>query len=131
MRLKQRECEVWFLSGCGLYPHVDDRRTSFAAACAFAQGNGLEGVVLPASVRGTSLLEPLKHEPYWLNFSTRSRMQVLLSRPEMAAEAAALQLRLMTYGLENNDRAGQQKQRDLGVSGVIVDDVQGALSGAA
>lgn len=49
--MKQGEYDVYFLSGCGLYQHVDSRRTSIAAALAFASDKHLSGVVLPGSVQ--------------------------------------------------------------------------------
>ena len=56
---KQSQYNVWFLSGCGLYEHVDPRRTSIAAALAFARDRSLAGVVLPAEVGHNYLLESL------------------------------------------------------------------------
>ena len=47
---KQQRYPVWFLSGCGLYPHVDPRRTGTSAALDFAKLNNLAGIVLPAKV---------------------------------------------------------------------------------
>jgi hypothetical protein len=48
---KQQRYPVFFLSGCGLYPHADPRRTSIPAALAFAEALHLAGVVLPVEVR--------------------------------------------------------------------------------
>jgi glycerophosphodiester phosphodiesterase len=96
-----------FLSGGGVYPHVDPRRTSVAAAVDFAAGSGLQGVVLNTAA--------LQWEPG-------------------AVEAARNRgLRVMTYGAANDSPEWVRRQFFLGVQGVIVDDVAGvaaALSAA-
>ena len=60
--LRQRRYPVWFLSGCGLYRHVDPRRTSIPTALAFAKQKSLTGVVLPAKVSSINIkvLDPSK-----------------------------------------------------------------------
>ena len=55
---KQQCYPVWFLSGCGLYPHVDPRRTGTSTALDFAKLNNLAGVVLPAKVSRILLFIP-------------------------------------------------------------------------
>lgn len=42
----------------------------------------------------------------------------------VVVDAEVQGLGLMTYGLENDNEAAIEKQRGLGVQGVIVDDVQ-------
>ena len=54
-------------------------------------------------------------------------LQVLLANEGMVLEAERLGLGLMTYGLENDEEAGIERQRQLGVKGVIVDDVQALM----
>ena len=54
-------------------------------------------------------------------------LQVLLANESMVLEAERLGLGLMTYGLENDEEAGLERQRQLGVKGVIVDDVQALM----
>jgi len=105
MRKRQDQHDVWFLSGCGLYEHVDSRRTSIAAALDFAAAHNLRGVVLPAVI--------------------------LLANESMAQEAQARGLGLMTYGLENDDASAIVKQYELGVAAAIVDDVEGLMSSSS
>lgn len=88
---------VMFLSGGGAYRHADPRRTSFAAAVAWAAAAELAGVIFHAG--------RLRAEP--------------------GAVRAALDagLQVMTYGLDNVDAEYVQEQYRAGVHGVIVDDV--------
>ncbi len=92
---------MFFLSGCGIYPHVDPRRTSIPAAVAFAHQHALAGVVLPASV--------------------------LMANVGLVQDAAALGLKVLTYGLENNQVEVVSTQQKLGVHAAIVDDVESTL----
>ncbi|GAX85412.1 hypothetical protein CEUSTIGMA_g12828.t1 [Chlamydomonas eustigma] len=99
---RQQHCPVWYLSGCGLYPHIDERRTSFQAALDFISTSKLAGLVLPA--------------------------KVLLSQEHVVPTAKALGIGIMTYGLENDDDAAIVKQKALELEGVIVDNVQALLA---
>ena len=54
--------------------------------------------------------------------------QVLLANEDMVAQASMLALGLMTYGLENDSREALERQRQLGVQGAIVDDVQALMA---
>jgi glycerophosphoryl diester phosphodiesterase len=45
----------------------------------------------------------------------------------MLVEAEGRGLGLMTYGLENDEETSIERQRRLGVRGVIVDDVQALM----
>ena len=102
MSTKQSEYDVWFISGCGLYPHVDGRRVDFSRGLEFARANKCKGLVIPASI--------------------------LLAAEGMVGRAAAMGLELRTYGHENDDLSVIEQQRALGVSGVIVDDVEGVMA---
>ena len=53
--------------------------------------------------------------------------QVLLANEGMVSEAERQGLGLMTYGLENDEETGIERQKQLGVKGVIVDDVQALM----
>ena len=55
-------------------------------------------------------------------------VQVLLADECMVVQASALGLGLMTYGLENDSGAALERQRQLGVQGAIVDDVQALMA---
>jgi len=55
------------------------------------------------------------------------RLQVLLANEGMLVEAEGRGLGLMTYGLENDEETSIERQRRLGVRGVIVDDVQALM----
>ncbi|KAJ9525359.1 hypothetical protein QJQ45_003244 [Haematococcus lacustris] len=88
---------VMFLSGCGLYPHIDPRRTSIPAALDFARQHALAGVVVPASV--------------------------VMSQPDLVAQARALSLAVMTYGLDNDQPDCVRQQKEWGVQAAICDDV--------
>jgi glycerophosphodiester phosphodiesterase len=101
LALKQRQSTypVMFLSNLGQSEQADPRRASIGAALNFASTNGLEGVVVPASG--------------------------LMAAQEMVAEAKALRLKVMTYGLDNNSPEVVAQQGKLGVLAAIVDDVTG------
>ena len=92
---------VWFLSGCGLYEHSDPRRTSIASALEFASQNEMVGIVMPAVV--------------------------LMKNESIVREAASLGLQVMTYGLENDDRNAVMRQKEIGLAGAIIDNVQGLM----
>ncbi|GFH14788.1 GP-PDE domain-containing protein [Haematococcus lacustris] len=92
---------VMFLSGCGLYPHIDPRRTSIPAALDFARQHALAGVVVPASV--------------------------VMSQPDLVAQARALSLAVMTYGLDNDQPDCVRQQKEWGVQAAICDDVASVL----
>ncbi|KAF5825964.1 Glycerophosphoryl diester phosphodiesterase family-domain-containing protein [Dunaliella salina] len=97
-RAQQHRFPIMFLSGCGLYPHVDVRRTSIEATISTALDAGLTGIVVPASV--------------------------LLSNQDMVAAARAVNLAVATYGQENNVPENVQQQAALGVQAAIVDEVE-------
>lgn len=44
-----------FLSGCGLYPHVDARRTSIAQAIEVAASHGMAGKIWSSPLQGGEL----------------------------------------------------------------------------
>ena len=98
-RSRPRSCEwpVLFLSGGGAYAHCDPRRVSIPAAIEFASGAGLQGVVL----------ETLR----------------LQQESHLIAVAVSAGLACMTYGTVNDDVVWVGRQHQLGVCGVIVDDV--------
>jgi glycerophosphodiester phosphodiesterase len=97
----ERKHQVWFLSGCGLYEHTDPRRTSIPSALDFASTSRMEGVVVPAVI--------------------------LMKNESMVDQAASMGLRVMTYGLENDDRGSVVRQKELGVAGAIIDNVEGLM----
>lgn len=101
----QSRYQVMFLSGCGIYPHVDPRRVSVPAAINFAEEHNLAGIVLPASI--------------------------LMANEDLVLETSAKGLKVCTYGLENNCVLAVEKQRLLGVHAAIVDDVSGVCSSLA
>jgi glycerophosphodiester phosphodiesterase len=110
VEIKRRwpDAPVMFLSGGGVYAHADPRRTSVAAAIDFAAGAGLQGVIL--------------------------NTLALQAEAQMVQAALARGLRVMTYGLPNDDPEWVRAQQRMGVQGVIVDDVAGvaaALSASA
>lgn len=89
LELKRRNVPqpVYFLSGCGLYPHCDARRTSIPSALEFASKNAMQGVVMPASVfiantgmmaearvraRRGPACTPHTHEPLYFLFLDKS-----------------------------------------------------------
>lgn len=97
---RQSRFPVYFLTTGGHYPHADARRASLAAAVEFALSHGLQGVVMDAWA--------LRHDDH-------------------VRRAVAAGLKVMTYGLDNNDPAALARQRELGVLAAIVDDVQSVL----
>uniref|UniRef100_A0A7S3VIY4 glycerophosphodiester phosphodiesterase n=1 Tax=Dunaliella tertiolecta TaxID=3047 RepID=A0A7S3VIY4_DUNTE len=98
LKSRQSRYPVVFLSGMGLYPHADARRTSIEAAINHAASAQLAGIVAPASV--------------------------LLANQGMVAAAKAANLALMTYGRENNEPENVRQQAKLGVKGAILDEVE-------
>ncbi len=101
LREGQTRFPVLFLSGGGTYEHVDPRRTSVHTAIEFATEARLQGVV----------------------FETGA----LRANENGVAAARAQGLTLYTYGQGNNDAAWLARQHLLGVTGAIVDDVQGVM----
>lgn len=88
---------VMFLTTGGTSYHADRRRMSIDAAIEVAALHGLEGIIVDSGA---------------------------LYRDHRAVERARRAgLKLMTYGVENDDVAWVSAQQALGVHGVIVDDV--------
>ncbi|KAL4440128.1 hypothetical protein ABPG75_003129 [Micractinium tetrahymenae] len=111
VKRRRPQAPVMFLSGGGVYVHADPRRTSIAAAVDFAAAASLQGVILDT----LALQAAEGGGARWV---------------EAARERG---LRVMTYGLPNDDPEWVRRQWYLGVQGVIVDDVAGvaaALSAA-
>lgn len=102
---RQARHPVCFLSGCGLYPHRDERRTSVLTALQFASQVGCAGVVVPASVA--------------------------LSHAGLVSQATEMGLQVASYGLENSVAENVQKQVSLGLLAVISDDVAVAVAASA
>ncbi|MEW5303053.1 MAG: hypothetical protein WDW38_001369 [Sanguina aurantia] len=105
LRARQARHPVCFLSGCGLYPHQDERRTSVLAALRFAAQVGCAGVVVPAPVA--------------------------LSHAGLVSQAAELGLQVASYGLENSVAENVRRQISLGLLAVISDDVAVAVATAS
>jgi len=104
IRARQSRWPVLFLSTGGKDAHADERRTSLAAALEVAVGSGLAGIILDSGA--------LQDDPGFVG----------------RAAAAAADLKLLTYGRENDDPAWVMEQAALGVHGVICDDVPAVLS---
>jgi glycerophosphodiester phosphodiesterase len=98
VRKRCPEACIMFLSDCGEHPYVDDRRNSAGAAIEFAYAAGLQGVILESTV--------------------------VKSDPVVVRVAGEKGLRVMTYGMLNDDEEWVGVQGQLGVCGVIVDDVE-------
>lgn len=110
LRARQSRWPVLFLSTGGRDPHADARRTSLAAALDVALASRLSGLILDSG--------SLQDDPAFV----------------AAVAAASGDLKVLTYGRENDDPAWVVDQARLGVHGVICDDVPailGALRGAA
>ncbi|KDD75496.1 glycerophosphoryl diester phosphodiesterase [Helicosporidium sp. ATCC 50920] len=103
LRRRRPLAPVMFLSGGGAYEHVDARRIGLDAALDWAESAHLDGVIV---------------------HSGRLRQQ-----PEFVGKVADRGLRLLSYGLENSETEWVERQFDLGVHGVIVDDVTGVVKG--
>lgn len=101
LRAAQHQHPVMFLSTGGRDWHADPRRMSIQAAVNEAISSRLSGVVVDSGA--------------------------LMANPEAASIAKAKGLRLLTYGLENDNVDWVVRQQQLGVTGVIVDDLQGLV----
>jgi glycerophosphodiester phosphodiesterase len=101
LRAAQDQHPVMFLSTGGRDWHADPRRMSIEAALDEAMSSRLSGVVVDSAA--------------------------LMANPEAASAARARGLRLLTYGLENDNMDWVIRQQQLGVTGVIVDDLQGLV----
>lgn len=100
------DISCWFLSaGKKEDLRQDPRRQSLPAAIEFAAKGGFAGVVLDSSE--------------------------LQCDPESAQAAVRSGLQVMSYGLANNDIMWVHRQRELGVAGVIVDDVPTIVDAAS
>jgi len=88
---------VMLLSEGGFSPHADPRRTSISTAIDFCMEHQLMGLVVNTS--------RLRCEPHQIDIAIRHGLKV------------------MTYGLENDDITWLEEQWKLGVHGAIVDDV--------
>lgn len=102
LRAAQDQHPVLFLSNGGRDWHADPRRMSIAAAVEEAIVAQLYGVVVDSGA--------------------------LRGLPEAAAMACSHGLKMLTYGLENDDVEWVLRQQQLGVTGVIVDDLQGLMA---
>ncbi|CAD7702515.1 unnamed protein product [Ostreobium quekettii] len=102
LRERQTVYPVFFLSCGGQEAHVDPRRTSVEAAVEFALARDLVGISVETAV--------LKREQHLVEMATSRSLKV------------------MTYGLGNNDTEWIIRQSELGVHAAIVDDVAGVLS---
>jgi hypothetical protein len=91
-----------FLTTGGKDWHADPRRMSLAAAVDEAASAQLSGVVMDSGA--------------------------LHTYPEVVAQARAAGLKLLTYGLENDSVSWVLQQQQLGVTGVIVDDLEGLMT---
>lgn len=101
IRAAQDQHPVMFLSTGGRDWHVDPRRMSIEAAMQEAVASRLSGIVTDSAA--------------------------LRANPEAATVAKANGLKLLTYGLENDDIEWVMRQQQIGVTGVIVDDLQGLM----
>ncbi|KAI8473547.1 MAG: PLC-like phosphodiesterase [Monoraphidium minutum] len=107
LRARQSRWPVLFLSTGGVDAHADARRTSLAAALEVAVGYGLCGLILDSGA--------LQANPGFVS----------------AVAAAGRELRVYTYGQQNDDPEWVLQQAALGVHGVICDDVPAALAALA
>jgi glycerophosphoryl diester phosphodiesterase len=102
LREAQQQHQVMFLTTGGKDWHADPRRMSLAAAVDEAASAQLSGVVMDSGA--------------------------LHTYPEVVAQARAAGLKLLTYGLENDSVSWVLQQQQLGVTGVIVDDLEGLMT---
>lgn len=102
LREAQQQHEVMFLTTGGRDWHADPRRMSLAAAVDEAASSKLSGVVMDSGA--------------------------LHAFPEVVARARTSGLKLLTYGLENDSVSWVLQQQQLGVTGVIVDDLEGLMT---
>lgn len=93
---------LWFLSTGGHSFHADPRRMSLRAAIEFARGARMRGIVVDSTM--------------------------LRKEQDVVREAAASGLKVMTYGLENDDLEWVLQQKALGVVGGIIDNVASVVS---
>jgi glycerophosphodiester phosphodiesterase len=102
LRASQDHHPVLFLTTGGRDWHADPRRMSIAAAIEEAVASCLSGIVVDSGA--------------------------LAAAPEAAAVARSKGLTVLTYGLENDNINWVLRQQQLGVTGIIVDDVQGLMN---
>lgn len=102
LREAQQQHQVMFLTTGGRDWHADPRRMSLAAAVEEAASSKLSGVVMDSGA--------------------------LHAYPEVVAQARKAKLKLLTYGLENDSVSWVLQQQQLGVTGVIVDDLEGLMT---
>jgi glycerophosphodiester phosphodiesterase len=102
LRAAQHDHQVMFLTTGGKDWHADPRRMSLAAAVDEAAASSLSGVVMDSGA--------------------------LHAYPEVVAKARTAGLKLLTYGLENDSVSWVLQQQQLGVTGVIVDDLEGLMT---
>lgn len=102
LQAKQSRVPVFFLTYGGPGPlHQDPRRHGFAAAVAFAEGEGLAGVVVD--------------------------IESIIGDLSIIKSATMKGLEVITYGLGNTHPDKVKAQCDAGVHAVIVDDVEHVL----
>lgn len=101
LREAQQQHQVMFLTTGGRDWHADARRMSLAAAVDEAASAQLSGVVMDSGA--------------------------LHAFPDVVAKARIAGLKLLTYGLENDSVSWVLQQQQLGVTGVIVDDLEGLM----
>lgn len=102
LREAQQQHQVMFLTTGGKDWHADPRRMSLAAAVDEAASAQLSGVVMDSGA--------------------------LHAFPDVVAKARLAGLKLLTYGLENDSVSWVLQQQQLGVTGVIVDDLEGLMT---
>ncbi|CAL5218465.1 g148 [Coccomyxa viridis] len=102
LRQRQQRFPVLLLSTGGTCWHADERRMSIAAAIQWALECNLQGLVLDSGA--------------------------VQEQSQAVALARSKGLKVLTYGLQNNDPAWVRHQYSLGVQGAIVDDVEGVVS---
>lgn len=98
---RQSEVPVMFITTGGAEPHANPICMSISAAIDFAHSFGMEGIVVDSSI--------LRRD---ISFVSVARQKGL---------------KMMSYGLENNDIQWVHYQSDVGVHGAIVDDVANIL----
>ncbi|GMH45934.1 hypothetical protein BSKO_13898 [Bryopsis sp. KO-2023] len=101
LQKRQSDCRVMFITTGGASPHANPLRMSPGAAIDFGSRNELAGVVFDTSV--------LRKEPHWVRVGLEKGLKVL------------------TYGLGNNDSEWVSEQSGMGVHAAIVDDVANML----
>ncbi|KAJ7563835.1 hypothetical protein O6H91_03G127700 [Diphasiastrum complanatum] len=97
LQKSQSKYPVFFLTDGGTHLYADERRNSIEAAMEVCNKSGLQGIV--------------------------SEVKGVLQNPNLVAQIKKAELHLFTYGDLNNVPEVVQKQKDLGVDGVIVDHV--------